>query len=86
MILYHNASNSIWVEAMKNRTKGEIIAAQEQALKRIKQHGVTLTKQVLDNKTSAAYKEAIKESGMTYQLVPRGEDNTNMERLLYSSA
>ena len=43
----------------------------------MKQHGVTPTKQVLDNKASAAYKEAIQELGMTYQLVPPDNHQRN---------
>ncbi len=43
----------------------------------MKQYGVTPTKQVLDNKASAAYKEAIQESGMTYQLVPMDNHRRN---------
>eukprot|EP00804_Cyclotella_cryptica_P016614 CCRYP_001941-RA/>CCRYP_001941-RA protein AED:0.46 eAED:0.46 QI:0/0/0/1/0/0/2/0/117 len=32
MILYHTDSNSIWVELTKNRTEGELILADNQAL------------------------------------------------------
>ena len=38
---------------------------------------VTPTKQVLDNEASAAYKEAIQESGMTYKLVPPDDHRRN---------
>ena len=78
MILYHVASNSIWVEAMKNRTEGEIIQAREKALYRMKLCGITPERQVLDNEASAAYKEAITDSGMTYQLVPPDDHRRNV--------
>ena len=78
MILYHVASNSIWVEAMKNRTEGEIIQARERALYRMKLCGITPERQVLDNEASAAYKEAITDSGMTYQLVPPDDHRRNV--------
>ena len=32
MVLYHDNSNSIWVEATKNHSKGEMILAQTRAL------------------------------------------------------
>ena len=70
MILYHNTSNSIWVEPMKNRTEGEIIAARERALKRMKQHGVTPTKQVFTRRPPTQCS---------------GEGNTSMERPLCRS-
>ena len=70
MILYHVASNSIWVEVMKNRTEGEIIQARERALFRMKLCGIKPERHVLDNDASTAYKEAVTDSGMTYHLVP----------------
>jgi len=77
MILYHAASNSIWVEPMKNRTEGEIIQARARALTRMKTCGITPERQVLDNEASAAYKDAIRESGMTFQLVPPDDHRRN---------
>ena len=77
MILYHAASNSIWVEPMKNRTEGEIIQARAIALTRMKTCEITLERQVLDNEASAAYKGAIRDSGMTFQLVPPEDHRRN---------
>ena len=73
MILYHVNSNTIWVEPTKNKTEGEMILGRERALKRMRAEGVHPKRQVLDNEASEAYKPAIKESGMTYQLVPPDE-------------
>ena len=62
---------------MKNRTEGEIIQARSGALTRMKACGITPELQVLDNEASAAYKGAIRESGMTFQLVPPDDHRRN---------
>eukprot|EP00804_Cyclotella_cryptica_P006176 CCRYP_015258-RA/>CCRYP_015258-RA protein AED:0.58 eAED:0.58 QI:0/0/0/0.5/1/1/2/0/438 len=78
MILYHVNSNSIWVEATKNRSEGEMILVQTWALQRMKVCGLAPTRQVLNNEASAAYKQAIRDSGMTYQLVPPDNHRRNL--------
>ena len=78
MILYHVDSNSIWAEPTKNKTEGELILARNRALQRMKACGIQPTRQVLDNEISAAYKLAITESGMTYQLVPPDDHRRNI--------
>ena len=70
MILYHVNSNSIWAEPTKNKTEGKLIIACNRALQRMKACGIHPTRQVLDNEISAAYKMAITNSDMSYQLVP----------------
>eukprot|EP00804_Cyclotella_cryptica_P024317 CCRYP_015305-RA/>CCRYP_015305-RA protein AED:0.21 eAED:0.21 QI:0/0/0/1/1/1/2/0/741 len=70
MILYHTDSNSIWVEPTKNRTEGELILARTRALSHMHQ--------VLDNEASTAYKQAILDSGMSYQLVPPDDHRRNI--------
>eukprot|EP00804_Cyclotella_cryptica_P023062 CCRYP_000315-RB/>CCRYP_000315-RB protein AED:0.40 eAED:0.36 QI:0/0/0/1/0/0/2/0/250 len=70
MILYHTDSNSICIEPTKNRTEGELILACTRALPCMQSCGLSPRRQVLDNKASTAYKQAILDSGMTYQLVP----------------
>eukprot|EP00804_Cyclotella_cryptica_P025152 CCRYP_013001-RA/>CCRYP_013001-RA protein AED:0.31 eAED:0.31 QI:0/-1/0/1/-1/1/1/0/468 len=77
MILYI-ASNSIWVEPTKNRTEGELILACSRALLRVKACNITPQHQVLDNEISAAYREAITTSAMTYQLVPPDDHRRNI--------
>eukprot|EP00804_Cyclotella_cryptica_P020425 CCRYP_014405-RA/>CCRYP_014405-RA protein AED:0.11 eAED:0.09 QI:0/-1/0/1/-1/1/1/0/940 len=78
MILYHTDSNSIWVEPTKNRTEGELILARTRALSRMGACGLSPKRQVLDNEASAAYKQAILDSGMTYQLVPPDDHRRNV--------
>ena len=70
MVLVDIDSNSIWVEAMKNRTEGEMILARRRALARIKLSEITRKKQVMDNEASALFKQEIIDTGMTYQKVP----------------
>ena len=77
MILYHVDSNTIWVEPTKNKMEGEMILGRERALKRMRAEGVHPKRQVLNNEALEAYKTAIKESGMTYQLVPPDEHRRN---------
>ena len=78
MVLYHVGTNSIWVEPTKDKTKGEMIRARENALRRMKACGIEPKRQVLDNEASSAYKQAIRESNMTYQLVPPGDHRRNV--------
>ena len=78
MILFHVDSNSIWVEATKNKTEGEMILGRHRALTRMKACGIVPKRQVLDNEASAAYKLAIRESGMDYQLVPPDDHRRNI--------
>jgi hypothetical protein len=78
MILYHTNCNSIWVEPTKNRTEGELILAHTRALSQMCACGLTPRRQVLDNEASAAYKQAILDSGFTYQLVPPDDHSRNV--------
>ncbi len=80
MILYHVATNSIWVEAMRNKTEGELILARACALQRMAACGIKPTKQVLDNEASASYKHAIINSNMSYQLVPPDDHHHNLAK------
>ena len=78
MVVAHIDSDSIWVEPMKNRTEGEIMLARRRAIKRMHAVGIIPKRQVLDNKTSMAYRQEIMETGMTYQLVPPGDHRRNI--------
>ena len=49
------------------------------ALKRMKLCGIHPKHQVLDNEASQAYKDAIQESGMIYQVVPPDDHRHNIE-------
>ena len=59
-------------EAMKNRTASEMIRAYKKLMKRLKAAGISPKKHVLDNKASDDYKQAIREEGVQYELVPKG--------------
>ena len=63
-------------------TEGDIILGQTCSLDRMKLCGITPTHQVLDNEASSAYKEAIRQSGMTYQLVPPDKHRRNIAEKL----
>jgi hypothetical protein len=78
MILYHVDSNSISTKPTKNKTEGELILARGRALQRMRACGIIPTRQVLDNEASTAYKQAITDSGMTYQLVPPDDHRRNI--------
>ncbi len=68
-ILYNINSNSSWVEAFKDNLSGKLILTQARALKRMQKAGIVPKYQILDNKKLAAYEEAIRVSGMTFELV-----------------
>ena len=78
MILHDIYSNSTLVEALKNRTKGEMIIDRTRAMVRMKLCGITPTLQLLDNEASSAYTEAIRKSEMTHQLVLTDEHRRNL--------
>jgi hypothetical protein len=78
MILWDVNSNSSWVEALKGNTNGELILAQARALERMQKAGIVPKHQILDNQKSGAYEEAIRASGMTFELVPPDNHHRNM--------
>jgi hypothetical protein len=46
----------------------------------MRQQGINPKHQILDNQASESYKDAIKASGMTYQLVPPDDHRRNMAK------
>ncbi len=78
MVLHDVNSNLSWAEPMKNQTGGELILARNRALTRMQQQGINPKHQILDNQASESYKDAIRASGMTYQLVPPDDHWCNM--------
>jgi hypothetical protein len=66
------------VEALKDITSVELILARAQALEQMQKVGIIPTHQVLDNQASAAFKKAIGNSDMTYELVPPDDHQCNM--------
>jgi hypothetical protein len=70
IIVIHNVdSNSLWEEALKDNTGSELILARAQALEQMQKAGIVLKHQILDNQASAAYKKAISDFNMTYEVV-----------------
>ena len=70
MVLIEIDSNAILVEAMKNRTAGEMIRAYLVLVTRLCNAGVTPKMHILDNECSEEFKEQIWKNNMTFQLVP----------------
>ena len=85
MILHNVDRNPSWVEALKNNTGSELILARAQALEHMRKAGIDPKHQLLDNQKSAAYKEAIHASGMTFELVPLDAHWCNMaEKVIHT--
>ncbi len=78
MVTYHSHVNYIFVEPLKNRTKGQIIKAYNRIMKRMKRGGLSVKKHILDNEISDNFKSTIKEHGAEYKLVPPGEHRRNI--------
>ena len=55
-----------------------MINARQRALLRMKLYGIVPLHQSLDNETSQAYKDGIRETGITYQLVPSDNHRHNI--------
>ena len=78
MIIHKIDGNSTWVELMKNKLQGEMIRARRDALLRIEIQNIVPVRQILDNEISEAYKQEIRNTGMTYQLVPPDNHRRNI--------
>ncbi len=70
MVLVELDSNAILVEAMANRTSGEMIRAYQHLIDRLKTANIEPKQHILDNECSNEFKATIKKNKMTYQLVP----------------
>ena len=55
-----------------------MIRARRAALLRMELQNIVLVRQILDNEISEAYKEEIRNTGMTYQLVPPDDHRRNI--------
>ena len=77
MVLYDLDSNAVLVERLRNKTSGEIVAAYQIFVDRLKSAGFEPKMHILDNEISAGYKEAIRKNGMKYQLVPPNDHRRN---------
>ncbi len=78
MVIHNINSNSLWVEALKNNTGGELILGCARALECMGRAGIVPKHQVLGNQVSARYKKAIGSSDMNYELVPPDDHQSNM--------
>jgi hypothetical protein len=65
MLLHHVDSNSLWVEPLKNQTEGLLIAAQTQALERMRKQGIVPKHQILDNQCFAHMKLAMESTTLS---------------------
>ena len=71
MIAYHANGNLILQQAFKTKSDRHRIAAYNTIMTRLAAKGLSVDLQILDNKASAAYKEAITfKWKATFQLVP----------------
>ena len=68
-MLVEIGSDAILVEAMKDRTSGEMVRAYQVLVDRLSIYGVVPKHHVLDHACSAEFKDAIKSINMKYQLV-----------------
>ena len=78
MLLHNIDSNSTWVEPMKNKIEGKMILARRRALTRMKHQGIEPKHQVLNNEISALYRNEIKSTNMTFQLIPSDDHPRNL--------
>jgi hypothetical protein len=70
MVIIEIDSNAILVEAMKNRSAGEMIRAYLILVNCLYNAGVTPKMHILDNECSKEFKAQICKNNMTFQLVP----------------
>jgi hypothetical protein len=83
MILTESESDAILVEAIKNRTSGEMIRAYQVLVDQLRSVGISPKQHILDNECSNNFKEAIKTNNMTYQLVsPHNHQQNKAEKAI----
>ena len=78
MVLAEINSDAILVEAMKNRSSGEMVRADLLLIKRLHAAKIFPTKQVLNNEISQAYKDAIESVIIEYELEPSHNHEQNI--------
>jgi len=79
MVLIEIDINTILVEAMTNRSAGEIIRAYLVLVSCLCNAGVTPKMHILDNKCSEEFKAQICKNNMTFQLVPPHDHQRNID-------
>lgn len=78
MVALHIGANAIYVEPMQTRAKENFVDTYEKVVSQMRTDGLKIKKQVLDNEASEEYKNAIKEKGIKYELVPPGQHRQNI--------
>jgi len=78
MVVFDTISNAILVEPMRDRTAGEMVAAYQKSIDRLKKAGMEPKMHILDNEISREFKEAIENNNMKYQLVPPNDHRHNV--------
>ena len=79
MVAYHQASNAILVQPFQSKHDHHRIPAYNTIMTRLKARGLQVTRHVLDNEASTAYRNAITSTWKcTYQLVPPDMHRRNL--------
>ncbi len=78
MVAIHINANYIFCKPMKYKTESEIIAVYQQIVNRMRTANLGLTHHRLDNEASTAFKECIRDNGMTHKLVPLNNHRHNL--------
>ena len=66
MVVFDTISDAILVEPMRDRTAGEMVAAYQKSVDRLKKAGMEPKMHILDNEISREFKEAIENNNMKY--------------------
>jgi len=76
-VAYNYDGNAILVEPMQNREADTIISCWKKCHDRLINNGVVTTHYILDNECSAAFKTALKNEQVTFELVPPNQHRRN---------
>ena len=79
-VLYEISSSAILVKPLRNKTSGEMVAAYQKLVDRLKEGRIEPNLHILDNKISAEYKDAISENQMKFQLVSPHNHRCNISK------
>ena len=83
MILCEVKSNAILVEPLRNKTSGEMVAAYQKLVNRLREGGIEPNLHILDNEILGEYRDAIAANQMKFQLVPPHGHRRNIAEKLY---
>ena len=78
MVLINMDSSYISMEPVKNRHSTLMVATCQIVINRLKACGINPKHHILDNECSNKFMEAIKDNGMTYQLVRADNHRQNI--------